>query len=210
MKDYVLVPVDPEANRPRLTARHVLSRFARFVVGGAAVVLLATAIGTFVSISGLVLIGAVVGAFLTFGLLGHAWGRPPEEFWWAGAFLGGAIGFLEGIVRGGSIPVVDVVLRGHLGFIAHAAIYLTWAAVFSLGYRAAQHKNALAAVFALAGWKLGAVVSSRVVALLQTQSDLAQLAAGALGCGAQAAVAGFLLACVVVFLCEEPPAPKSS
>jgi hypothetical protein len=210
MKDYILVPIDHEANRPKLTARHVLRRFTRFVLGGATVALLAAAFGSLLSISGLVILGNVVGTFLAFGLLGHAWGRPPEEIWWPGAFLGGASGFFSGIVRGGSIAFLDPLLRGNLGFLAHAALFLTWAAVSGLGYRAAQHKNALAALAALAGWRLGGIVSARVVMLLQARSNVAQLAAGPLGSAAQAAVAGFLLACAVVFLCEEPPAPKPS
>ncbi|NNN04836.1 MAG: hypothetical protein HKL90_02950 [Elusimicrobia bacterium] len=208
MEKYTLEKVDPNENRRELTALGVLRKAARFSVGGAAVALVSAAFGTFLSLSGFVVLGGVAEEFFVFGLLGHAWGRAPEEFWVVGAFAGAAAGFFRGVIDAGSNVLVTAAFHGDIGILAHAAVYITWAIVLGLGLRSAQYRRALGAAAALIGWTIGGRAAVPLTDFLRTRSAVLQLAAVPLGAAAQAGIAGLLLALTVALLCEEPPAKK--
>ncbi len=206
MGKYTLEKVDPEAHRAKRTARGVLRKAARFGMGGAAVALVSSAFGTFLSLSGFTVLGGVAEEFFVFGLLGQAWGRPPEEFWVVGAFAGAAAGFFRGVASDGANTLFAATFPGKIGLLADAAIYITWAIVLALGLRSAQYKRGLGAAVALIAWVIGGQVAASLTEFLRTQSSFFQLAALPLGTAAQAGVSGLILALTIALLCEEPPA----
>src|SRR5262245_33817411 len=115
-----------------------------------------TFLGTLLMIQGLPTAGLMVGAFLTFGLLGHAWGRKPPEFWFGGAFLASAAGLLEGLARSGLGPFLSRPFHGRSPHFHDYGAYLTLLVLYGLGRKAAQYRDWITGLAVPLAWSLAA------------------------------------------------------